>query len=37
MGGYGIGIAAEFVLQLSKLSLKQYRISNAENNGPGGS
>ena len=36
MGGYCIGIAAEFVRQLLKSSLKQYRSSLAERNGPGG-
>jgi hypothetical protein len=36
MGGYGIGIAAEFVRQLSKLNSKQYRSCTTERNGPGG-
>ena len=34
--GYGIGIAAKFVLQLSKLNSNQYRSSITEINGPGG-
>jgi hypothetical protein len=36
MGGYGIGIAANFVLQSLKSISKQYRISNAVKSGPGG-
>jgi hypothetical protein len=36
LGGYGIGIAAEFVLQLIKMSSNQYRNFLAERNGPGG-
>jgi hypothetical protein len=35
-GGYGIGIAAKFVLQLNKTSSKQCRICTTERNGPGG-
>jgi hypothetical protein len=34
--GYGIGIAAEFVRQLSKLNSIQYRKSNTGKSGPGG-
>ena len=34
--GYGIGIAAEFVRQLSKLNSNQYRSCTTVRNGPGG-
>jgi hypothetical protein len=34
--GYGIGVAAEFVLQLIKMSSNQYRSCTTVNNGPGG-
>ena len=34
--GYGIGIAAEIVLQHPKSSSDQYRISSADKSGPGG-
>jgi hypothetical protein len=37
MGRYGIGIAAEFVRQLSKLNSKQYRSCTTGKGGPGGS
>ena len=36
MGGYGIGIVAGFVLQLIKISSKQYRSCTTVNNGLGG-
>jgi hypothetical protein len=36
MGGYGIGIAAEFVRQLPRISLIQYRIFLTKRYGPGG-
>jgi Rod binding domain-containing protein len=35
--GYGIGIADEFVRQLSKTRSIQYRSCTTERNGPGGS
>jgi hypothetical protein len=35
-GGYGIGIAAEFVPQLLKMNSIQYRTFLTVRNGPGG-
>jgi hypothetical protein len=34
--GYRKGIAADFVLHLSKMKLNQYRSSNTGKSGPGG-
>jgi hypothetical protein len=36
IGGYGIGIAAEFVGQYRTMNSKQYRTSITGRNGPGG-